>query len=381
MAIKLSPLLANPDFRRRLAVTLAAMVAYRLGSFVPLTIQGLPLNEWSEAFFTHGLTRWSVSVFALGITPFFSILILFELAKLVFPALKRWEAATPGNAARLHSYIFAGALAIAAFQAINLVKGLEKIAAPRMTSCIGCAHHPLTIPDPLYTYATVLTILAGTALVGWLIIQITFRGLGNGIWFLYVASAIEDLRQYLARSLEMMRAHLLDASTLEINAGFLIAAVAVLVTVDLPWQEGGARRAQANGFGTGSALAATIWPPVLATVASSILLWPATLFLNGALPPHWLHYANVAAVAVLILLFTAPYCARGSELESGQDGAMKPFLTMALAQIAIWLGTEALMLAEATMLNAPLRIFYINANAIIIFVAVAVRLLRFRQDY
>ena len=139
--------------------------------------------------------------------------------------LSRVEALGSGcsrNAARLHSYIFAGALAIAAYHAINLVTGLEKVAISMAAHCIGCAKHSLTAPDPLYTYAAVLTILAGTALVGWLISQITFRGLGNGIWFLYLATALESLPASVYRCVELMRAHLLDASTLAIGAGFSI---------------------------------------------------------------------------------------------------------------------------------------------------------------
>jgi hypothetical protein len=58
---------------------------------------------------------------------------------------------------------------------------------------------------------------------------------------------------------------------------------------------------------------------------------------------QWKHYANVGAIAVPISLFTAPYYARSSKLESGQNEEMKPGWIIALAQIAIWIGAEVMM--------------------------------------
>ena len=232
--------------------------------------------------------------------------------------------------------------------------------------------HTLIAPGSGYIYATALSLIVGTALVGWLIKLITYRGLGNGFWLIYAALVVDGIPRSLSRSWEQLRVGAIDFKMLAIAAGFLLAAVAVLVIADFPWQYPKGKQTQAGSFGTSGTFAATIWPPLLAAYVSPYLLALVAPGLGTAVPVMWELAAINALEAVLILLFTGLSHARLHRLEPSQNGETKPVWITALAQIAVLAG------AEAVMLNVPVP-FYINANSIIIFVAVAVHFLRSAQ--
>ena len=346
MATGLPSQLAAADFRRRLAITLAALFLFRLGFAVNVPIQGLALER-------------SMPVFAINLAPFLTVLFFLELIKLAFPGVKRWEAA-PGNGARLQGYILLAALLVAGFQASAVVRLLEKMAQG----------HPPVMPDPTYTYAAIITFVAGTALVGWLMSQITLHGLGNGFWILSAAQGVDGLPAILVRCFEQIRTHAIPPQTFAIGGGFIIVSIAILAAASFPWQKDGDKTAQENGFGTSDALAAAVWPPVLALYASQMLL-TLDLYLNEKPFFQMDRYTLVAETAVLILPFAAAYRARRS-VEPDPNYEVKPVWLLALAQIAVLIGAQLVMLE----VSLP---FYINASAIIVFVAVATHLLRTHQ--
>ena len=79
-------------FYRRLAVTAAALAAYRLGAQLP--VPGLVTQSVAEAFKPVDLAVARLSIFALGIMPLLSALILAEIVKIIAPAARRWEQAS-----------------------------------------------------------------------------------------------------------------------------------------------------------------------------------------------------------------------------------------------------------------------------------------------
>jgi preprotein translocase subunit SecY len=336
----------NADFGKRLAVTLAILFVYKMGTLIPL-----PLPQTTSLFLLSTTAPNNAYIFSLGVSSFFQVLIALELAKFAFPALARWNAASARNAARLQRYILAAALALTAFQAFLLAGRLGQLTAGE-------------------TYIAVLTCVAGTALVGWLMIQITVRGLGNGFWILAAATIASDLRGVVALNLKI--AQDVSAQPITIAIGFVIGAVTLLVFVDLPWQENNVRQSPANAFGTSSALAMTVWPPTLAQFAFSEFLLVVQFFNDQVLFQHRLLMEVVwgGMTAALILLFSAFY---HMDIKSSSNGAAKPVWTTALAQAAVWLGTCIMAIA---MVKAGLSPFYLPLSKIVILIAVAVHLLR-----
>ena len=73
-------------FYRRLTVTAAALAVYRLGVLLP--VPGLVPETVAAAFKPGDLAVRSISIFALGIMPLLTVLILAELVKIFFPSLR-----------------------------------------------------------------------------------------------------------------------------------------------------------------------------------------------------------------------------------------------------------------------------------------------------
>src|ERR1700742_2075226 len=112
----------------------------------------------------------NVSVFGLGVTPFFSVLFVIEFVKLIVPPLSRWETASPRNTRRLTLIVYFAALAMAGFQGRGVAHALYGITR--------------LVDGPGWEIPIALTLVAGTALLGWLGDRVTAHGLGNGLWLL-----------------------------------------------------------------------------------------------------------------------------------------------------------------------------------------------------
>ena len=171
MALEFPSLQADTGFRCRLLVTLVALFIFLVGYMIPLPM--IQAQDFSA--YPDGVSAHTVSLFSIGLRPFFAVLIFVEFAKLAFPALSRWEVATPRNATRLYYLIFFAVLLLAAFQSFALVQVLEKMRMP--VPCPFCVTHQLTPTGPEYIFASMLSLVAGTALTGWLIRLITLYGL------------------------------------------------------------------------------------------------------------------------------------------------------------------------------------------------------------
>src|SRR5471032_281543 len=103
-----SPLLSS-QMSRRLLFTAGILLVYRLGCQVPIP----GLNTEALSRLSNLLKIDTVSVLALGVTPFLSALFVFEFIKLIIPPLARWETANANNARRLSRYAYFVALIMA----------------------------------------------------------------------------------------------------------------------------------------------------------------------------------------------------------------------------------------------------------------------------
>ena len=110
------------ELTRRLLITAAALLAYRVGSHIPLP--GLEPRVLAQID-ANGIEH--VSILALGVVPFVSALILFELAKVLAPQLRRWEQSTSANKITLDWMVLILALLVAAAQATGVAMALEGV--------------------------------------------------------------------------------------------------------------------------------------------------------------------------------------------------------------------------------------------------------------
>ena len=173
-----------PELKRRLLFTLFILVIYRLGSHVP--VPGVDTNALAEFFeqmqggllglydmFAGGnLSR--ATIFALGIMPYISASIIFQLMQAVVPALEKLAKEGEEGRAKITQYTRYATVALAAIQAAGMAIAVQNIPSP--------SGAPI-VPDPglFFQFQFVITLIAGTMFVMWLGEQITERGIGNGI--------------------------------------------------------------------------------------------------------------------------------------------------------------------------------------------------------
>ncbi|HXY58573.1 MAG TPA: hypothetical protein VEH76_08330 [Methylocystis sp.] len=325
---------------RRLLVTFGALLVYWLGRHVPVAgIDGDVANGSSRSHFSAD----RLSIFALGVMPIFSALIVFEIARLVFPRLARWEAAGARQLTAARRWVLAGALFLAAFQGLGLAEASEGIAG--------------LVVEPGWTFRTlaIATFVAATTLLGWLGELITVHGVGNGFWLLLLAGPLADLSRQLGSIEKLWRAGEVASADLAVALLFVIVALA-LVGFAYQGQRSILRRGVWGGAACredrlGVAAIAIVWPPALAVFVGNGLFMGAQLlaFHSGANDDAFAFplggLANLIFLAAFILVVTLLQRrshAGSSPASARFIGSLRPEMVILVAQLFVVLGAALL---------------------------------------
>jgi len=315
--------LPRPSVSHRLLVTAGLLLAYRVGCQIPMP--GVDVSIFSRSYGLP-LSIEQLSIFALGVTPFFSVLIIFEFVKLIFPSLARWEASEPGHARRLHGWIVIAALLMATFQTIGLAGALYEVRG--------------LIDAPGWTVPIVLTLVAATALLGWFADLISRHGIGGGFWVLLITPALISLPALAATAIEAARQGVVSASALAVVVVFLAVAIALIVMADSAWHGGATPRNRAITDKPQVRVSGVdfmpIWPALLASYFASFVVGLFGLFETSSGAPL------IAAGGPFHLLVIAASILAFTWLQSKGDNSIRPIWTMALVQIFVCLGGDLL---------------------------------------
>jgi preprotein translocase subunit SecY len=296
---------------RRSLVTIGALCLYCVGWQIPLA--GISSEALGQLLSTPGTALPRLSVFMLGVLPIFSVLIVAEIAKLAFPALGRWTG--------LNRAIQIVALTLAAFQALGIANALEGING--LVDEPGWAFHAEMIA----------TLVAATALLGWLGDCITRQGVGDGFWLLLIAPILTLLPHSGALVFEFARLGLISSSVIWVVLGYCLLASVLIVPLALTrWVPAGGLIGAANDEGRANgARFMDVWTPLLAQYVGALLI--GGLWLAEGSP---LNMASFAVGAPLHLLITAALIVGFAFLRAQSRGGMsRPAILAALAQIAV----------------------------------------------
>lgn len=185
------------ELRKRILVTLGVLFVYRLGAFIPLpgiNAQGLkdalgssPLAGqalgWMSAFSGGAFQR--MGIFALGIIPYISASIIFELLTHVIPALEKIAKEGQSGRQRISQYTRYFTVFVALVQASMLLGLLTRFST---------GEHPLVTDLGFWSFKlpVVFTLIAGSLFSMWLGEQITEFGIGQGASILIMAGIVSD---------------------------------------------------------------------------------------------------------------------------------------------------------------------------------------------
>ncbi|MBV8755145.1 MAG: preprotein translocase subunit SecY [Hyphomicrobiales bacterium] len=220
----------TPALAQRIAVTIGALLLFRLGEYIPLP--GVNPEAW--AMLTHGegggiagffaassagVRR--LAIFALGLVPYVSAAVLVQLATIVSRRLRaRARDGEPGRAAMVRYARYVTVL-LTALQALGVANGLEHVN--------GVVAHP-GLP---FVLSTVVTLTGGTMFLVWLADQITTRGIGNGIALILLTGLVTELPREIATALEFMRQYRVASEQLVAVTLIVVAVTAVVAVVEL----------------------------------------------------------------------------------------------------------------------------------------------------
>ncbi len=184
-----------PELRRKIGFTLFLLIVYRLGFYVPLP--GIDQRVMSEAIekggggtgfgqlaaafslFTGGNLQQS-TVFGLGIMPYISASIIFQLLATVIPSLEKLQKEGESGRKKINEYTRYATVGLCLIQAVMWVRYMEnqKYVLFEFENSIA------------FWTIGVLGLTTGTIFLMWLGEQIDEYGIGNGISLIIMAGIV-----------------------------------------------------------------------------------------------------------------------------------------------------------------------------------------------
>ncbi len=276
-----------PELRKRILFTLGLLFVYRIGVHIPTPgIDAVALASFFERvrgtllalfdMFSGGALE-RLSVFALGIMPYISASIIFQLLTVVVPHLERLSKEGEQGRKKITQYTRYGTVVLSIIQGFGIAVGLESMSSP------GGA--PVVIhPGWGFRLMTVITLTAGTAFIMWLGEQITERGIGNGISLIIFAGIVARLPNAVGNTFRLVSTGEMGIFLVLILLIFMVAVVGAIIFMEqgqrripVQYAKRVVGRRMYGGQSTHLPLkinTSGVIPPIF---ASSIIMFPATI--------------------------------------------------------------------------------------------------------
>ncbi|HEX7775336.1 MAG TPA: preprotein translocase subunit SecY [Parvibaculum sp.] len=218
------------ELKKRLWFTLAALIVYRLGTYIPLP--GIDPVALAQVFHQNqsgilgvfdmfsGGAVGRMAIFALGIMPYISSSIIIQLMTSVSKHLEELKKEGEQGRKTINQYTRYGTVFLAALQGYGIAVGLEG------------AQHVVVDPGMFFRIETTITLVGGTMFLMWLGEQITARGVGNGISLVIFAGIVARLPQALVGTLELGRQGAISTGVILVVAVMVVAVIMAIVFVE-----------------------------------------------------------------------------------------------------------------------------------------------------
>ncbi|MCP4231552.1 MAG: preprotein translocase subunit SecY [bacterium] len=281
-----------PELRRRVLITIALILVYRIGRHIPtpgvnaaaltefFTAQKGTLFGMMDMFSGGNMSR--ATIFALGIMPYISSSIIFQLLVTVIPYLEKLSKEGDAGRKKITQYTRYGTVILSVVQGSAISLWLENM--------------PLqynVVPEPGWWFRimTVVTLTAGTAFIMWLGEKITEHGIGNGISLIIFAGIVARTPTDTIKTITS-----LINGEMNIFVFVAIGVIMVAVTAAVVFMQGGQRRIRVQyakrikgrkvygGQSTHIPLRVNTAGVIPVIFASSIIMFPQTIlgFIGGS---------------------------------------------------------------------------------------------------
>ena len=273
----------SSELMQRILFLIGAMIVYRIGTHIPVpgtdpsAVSALFQQDGQSSIFGvlnlfSGGALERGSIMALGVMPYISASIIFNMLTSVHPPLKQMKQEGEAGRRKISQYTKYLAVVLAIFQAIGI------------SSAVSSQPGVVLIAPIAFTVMAVLTLVAGTMFLVWLGEQITDRGIGNGMSLIIFAGIVAGLPVAAGQT-----ATLISEGSISKGFGLFLIPLVLGVIAFVVWVERAQRRitinyaqrqqgkrmmaAQSSYFPLKLNIAGVI-PPIF---ASSIILFPASI--------------------------------------------------------------------------------------------------------
>ncbi|HEY9448657.1 MAG TPA: preprotein translocase subunit SecY [Gemmatimonadaceae bacterium] len=319
-AAAVANLFKTPELKSKIGFTLLALVVYRIGAHI--TAPGIDVNALLaffqsqqggllglyDMFVGGGLSR--ATLFALGIIPYISASIVFQILGAVIPKVEKLQREEQGRKTveQWTRYMTVG---IAVMQAWGFALFMESLQ--------GAVAHP----GFGFRLEMTLFLTTGAVFVMWLGEQITERGVGNGASLLIFFSIVERFWPSIVQTFNFVSTGALSVFQLVLLGLVMLAVVAFTVAITVAARRvpiqipqrtmaRGRQRESAKNFIPLRMNAANVMPIIFAqtvivvpgTIAQFFTRVPLMQRMSEALQPGtWAYYVLSALLVVFFTYF------------------------------------------------------------------------------
>ncbi|XVJ60250.1 MAG: preprotein translocase subunit SecY [Tepidisphaera sp.] len=186
------------ELRTKVIFTLSMLFVFRIGHWIPLP--GVNQDEMARQFESLGdqsafakITQYVATfsggtlshstIFGLGIAPYITAGIIFQIMATASPALKKIQEEGPTGRQKIQEWTRYATLGLCIVQAIGWLVYLDRAGLI----------YPQVMGQPLWWVMAVTALTAGTLFLMWLGEQIDKHGIGNGVSMIIMAGILSSM--------------------------------------------------------------------------------------------------------------------------------------------------------------------------------------------
>lgn len=276
------------DLRNKILFVLGIFVVFRIMANIPIPgIDAQNLRNFFNQFQMFGLLNIftggaldNLSIVMLGLGPYITAVIIFQLLTMIFPQLeKMYKEEGEQGRAKFNQYARIATVPLAILQGYGMLTLLQR-------------QNVISSLSPTLFFTSILTITAGSLFLMWLGELISEKGIGNGISLLIFAGIVADFPNNLRQLIISWDPAKIPAYLLFFGMALLIIAGVVLVNEarrNIPVSYAKRVRGMRLYGGVSTYLPLNVNPAGVIPIifALSILLFPSMIanFLSGASGP------------------------------------------------------------------------------------------------
>jgi preprotein translocase subunit SecY len=206
MLQKIRVILSIPELRQKILLTLSLLAVYRIGWWIPLPIvDAAKMRDYwagqtglgsliSQISVFTGTTLETLTIFGLGIMPYISASIIFQLLATVWEPLEKLQKEGESGRKKINEYTRYATIVICLFQSFFYVLTVGRMGLYNDSIINSDGSLPLG-----WLFTAVMVMTAGSAFLMWLGEQIDEYGIGNGISLLIMAGILANLPAALGK--------------------------------------------------------------------------------------------------------------------------------------------------------------------------------------